>query len=92
MSRKQQEAINEIEQHKKDYGKVRLIDNFHVKGTFDKHRDCRWSPPEIILYLETLYDINPRYFPGLDKGEFNKYVAQFYSNQPVTLTLPFMKR
>lgn len=85
---KQNVMITRIEERKKDYGEVFVSDNYHIKRG---RRQTRWSTPEQFFYLEKLYEVNPGYFPSLSKEKFNRIRSEFYKNQPIILTLPFIK-
>ena len=51
----------------------------------------RWSNPEKLRYIEYLYQTKPETFPSLEKEQFEEMREEFYSNQPIILTLPFKK-
>jgi len=50
-----------------------------------------WSEVEEFRYLETLYNLKPDLFPSLGNDEFQAMKKEFYDNQPIVLTLPFVK-
>jgi hypothetical protein len=51
----------------------------------------RWSPVEKFRYIEYLHQNKPETFPSLTKEQFGEMKKEFYSNQPIILTLPFKK-
>ena len=51
----------------------------------------RWSHIEKFRYIEYLYQNKPETFPSLTKEQFGEMKKEFYSNQPIILTLPFKK-
>jgi hypothetical protein len=57
------------------------------KGMFQ----YRWSNIEKFRYIEYLYQKKPETFPSLTKEQFEEMRKEFYSNQPIILTLPFKK-
>jgi len=52
---------------------------------------CKWSPIEQFRYIEYLHQNKPETFPSLTKEQFLEMKKEFYSNQPIILTLPFKK-
>ena len=50
---------------------------------------CKWSPIEKFRYIEYLYQNKPETFPSLTQEQFGEMKKEFYSNQPIILTLPF---
>jgi hypothetical protein len=52
---------------------------------------CRWSPIEKFRYIEYLHQNKPETFPSLTREQFAEMKKEFYSNQPIVLTLPFKK-
>ena len=52
---------------------------------------CKWSPIEHFRYIEYLHQNKPETFPSLTKEQFEEMRKEFYSNQPIVLTLPFKK-
>jgi hypothetical protein len=52
---------------------------------------CKWSPVEKFRYIEYLHQNKPETFPSLTKEQFGEMKKEFYSNQPIILTLPFQK-
>ncbi|MGD9226502.1 MAG: M23 family metallopeptidase [Desulfobacterales bacterium] len=57
------------------------------KGRFP----CKWSPIEKFRYIEYLHQNKPATFPSLTKERLGEIKKEFYSNQPIILTLPFMR-
>jgi hypothetical protein len=51
----------------------------------------KWSPIEKFRYIEYLHQSKPETFPSLTKEQFGEMKKEFYSNQPIILTLPFKK-
>ena len=51
----------------------------------------KWSPIEKFRYIEYLLHNKPETFPSLTKEKFGEMKKEFYSNQPIILTLPFKK-
>jgi hypothetical protein len=61
-----------------------------------KHRSkdgiiFNWSTIEKFRYIEYLQQNKPETFPSLTKEHFGEMKKEFYSNQPIILTLPFKK-
>lgn len=61
-----------------------------------KHRSkdgtiFNWSTIEKFRYIEYLQQNKPETFPSLTKEQFGLMKKEFYSNQPIILTLPFTK-
>lgn len=52
---------------------------------------CNWSPIEKFRYIEYLHQNKPEIFPSLTKEQFAEIKKEFYSHQPIILTLPFKK-
>lgn len=52
---------------------------------------CKWSPIEHFRYIEYLHQNKPETFPSLTKDQLEEMRKEFYSNQPIILTLPFKK-
>jgi hypothetical protein len=52
---------------------------------------CKWANIEKFRYTEYLYQNKPETFPSLTKEQFGELKKEFYSNQPIILTLPFEK-
>ena len=50
-----------------------------------------WDLAEHFKYLETLYEINPNLFPSISRDHYKAIKKEFYDNQPIILTLPFVK-
>ena len=51
----------------------------------------KWTPVEKFRYIEYLHQNKPQTFPSLTKEQFGEMKTEFYSNQPIVLTLPFKK-
>ncbi|NIN93144.1 peptidoglycan DD-metalloendopeptidase family protein [bacterium] len=51
----------------------------------------KWAQIEKFRYLEYLYQKEPQSFGSLTKEQFEEMRKEFYSNQPIILTLPFKK-
>jgi len=85
---KQLESISNITSFD-EYGKIPRHKMTHFSG---RYKSNSWAPIEKMRYLEKLYRVNPNIFPGLSRNQFELIRMEFYSNQPVILTLPFKKR
>ena len=85
---KQTDILNRFDKSRMGWDKDVLIDKYHTKGV---NRACTWSTVEKFRYLEELYKVNPRLFPNLSKDQFESMKKEFYDNQPIILTLPFVK-
>ncbi|MBE9572817.1 MAG: M23 family metallopeptidase [Proteobacteria bacterium] len=57
------------------------------KGMFQ----YKWSMIEKFRYIEYLQQKKPETFPSLTKDQFEEMRKEFYSHQPIVLTLPFKK-
>ncbi len=82
----QQQILNKIAGMVEGPEKYTLLRKKH-KGMFQ----YRWSNIEKFRYIEYLYQKKPETFPSLTKEQFEKMRKEFYSNQPIILTLPFKK-
>jgi len=51
----------------------------------------KWSRIEKFRYTEYLVQNKPETFPSLTKEQFSEMKKEFYSKQPIILTLPFKK-
>jgi hypothetical protein len=51
----------------------------------------KWSPVEHFRYIEYLHQNKSETFPSLTKEQFGEMKKEFYSNQPIIMTLPFKK-
>jgi hypothetical protein len=51
----------------------------------------KWTPIEKFRYIEYLIQNKPETFPSLKKEQFSEMKKEFYSNQPIVLTLPFKR-
>ena len=49
---------------------------------------CLYDDVEIFRYLAELYEARPQLFPNLLKDKFSEIKKEFYTNQPIILTLP----
>ena len=56
-----------------------------------KDKIYKWTPIEKFRYIEYLIQNKPETFPSLTKEQFGEMKKEFYSNQPIILTLPFQK-
>jgi hypothetical protein len=58
-----------------------------------KHGDrvVKWSKIDTFQYAEYAYKKNAEKFSSLKQKQFEKIKKEFYSNQPIILTLPFKK-
>jgi hypothetical protein len=82
----QQQIPNKIAGMVEGPEKYTLLRKKH-KGMFQ----YRWSNIEKFRYIEYLYQKKPETFPSLTKEQFEEMRKEFYSNQPIILTLPFKK-
>lgn len=82
----QQQIPNKIAGMAEGPEKYTLLRKKH-KGMFQ----YRWSNIEKFRYIEYLYQKKPETFPSLTKEQFEEMKKEFYSNQPIILTLPFKK-
>jgi hypothetical protein len=55
-----------------------------------RHKD-KWGPIGNFRYIEYLFKKEPQSFTSLTKDRFEDMRKEFYSNQPIILTLPFKK-
>lgn len=82
----QQQILNNIAGMTEGPEKYTLLRKQH-KGKFP----CKWSPIEKFRYIDYLRQNTPETFPTLTKEQFGEMKKEFYSNQPIILTLPFKK-
>ena len=82
----QQQILNKFAGMVEGPEKYTLLRKKH-KGGFS----CKWSPIEKFRYIEYLLHNKPETFPSLTKEQFGEMKKEFYSNQPIILTLPFKK-
>lgn len=82
----QQQILNKFAGMVEGPEKYTLLRKKH-KGGFS----CKWSPIEKFRYIEYLLHNKPETFPSLTKEKFGEMKKEFYSNQPIILTLPFKK-
>jgi hypothetical protein len=82
----QQQILNNIAGMVEGPEKYTLLRKKH-KGKFP----CKWSPIEKFRYIEYLLHNKPETFPSLTKEQFGEMKKEFYSNQPIILTLPFKR-
>jgi hypothetical protein len=80
----QQQMLNKFAGMVEGPEKYSLLRKKH-KGMFQ----CKWSPIEKFRYIEYLNQNKPDTFPSLTKEQFAEMKQEFYSNQPIILTLPF---
>jgi hypothetical protein len=83
---KQSQILNNIAGMVEGPEKYTLLRKKH-KGKFL----CKWSPIEKFRYIEYLLHNKPETFPSLTKEQFGEMKKEFYSNQPIILSLPFKK-
>jgi len=83
---KQIQILNNIAGMVEGPEKYSLLRKKH-KGKFP----CKWSPIEKFRYIDYLLHNKPETFPSLTKEQFGEMKKEFYSNQPIILTLPFKK-
>jgi len=82
----QQQILNKFAGMAEGPEKYTLLRKKH-KGMFQ----YRWSKIEKFRYIEYVYQNKPETFPSLTKEQFEEIRKEFYSNQPIVLTLPFKK-
>jgi hypothetical protein len=83
----QNEILNKIAEMVEGPEKYDLLRKKH-KG---KDQLYGWTPIEKFRYIEYLIENKPETFPSLKKEQFTEMKKEFYSNQPIVLTLPFRK-
>ncbi len=83
----QNEILNKFAGMVKGPEEYTLLSKKH-KG---KDQLYKWTPIEKFRYIEYLIQNKPETFPSLTKEQFSVMKKEFYSNQPIVLTLPFMK-
>ena len=64
-----------------------VMSKVHRKGYYGT---CAWSWPEIFKYYEKEYESRPDKFI-IPQEQFNALKNQFYDNQPIIITFPFIK-
>jgi biotin carboxyl carrier protein len=64
-----------------------VFQKWYNKGGY---KPTKWSKARQFKYLETLYEVRPQLFPGITQKEFEAIKKEFYANQPIILTLPFI--
>jgi len=82
----QQQILNKIAGMAEGPEKYTLLRKKHTGMFLSK-----WSPIEKFRYVEYVYQNKPETFPSLAKEQFGEMRKEFYSNQPIVLTLPFKK-
>ena len=82
----QQKILNDIGAMTEGAEKYTLLRKKH-KGVIL----YKWSTVEKFRYIEYLHQNKPETFPSLTKEQFSEMKKEFYSNQPIILTLPFKK-
>jgi hypothetical protein len=82
----QQKILNEIAGMTEGPEKYTLLRKKHKGMQLSK-----WSPIEHFRYIEYLHQNKPETFPTLSKEQFEEIRKEFYSNQPIVMTLPFKK-
>jgi hypothetical protein len=82
----QKEILNKIAAIAEGSEKYDLLRKKH-KGMYQ----YKWSSVEKFRYIEYLIQNKPETFPSLTKEQFEEMKAEFYSNQPIVLTLPFKR-
>jgi len=81
------DILNKIAEMVEGPEKYSLLRKKH-KG---KDQIYKWSSIEKFRYIEYLIQNKPETFPSLTKEQFSEMKKEFYSNQPIVLTLPFKK-
>jgi hypothetical protein len=83
----QVDILNKIAEMVEGPEKYDLLRKKH-KG---KDQLYQWTSIEKFRYIEYLIQNKPETFPSLTKEQFEEMRKEFYSNQPIVLTLPFKK-
>jgi len=83
----QQQILNKIAGMVEGPEKYTLLRKKH-KGVNQLYK---WSIIEKFRYIEYLHQNKRETFPSLTKEQFSEMKKEFYSNQPIILTLPFKK-
>ncbi len=68
---------------------LKLTKRFH--GSKTRRSSAPWSHVDVFKYLESLYSINPSLFLDFSQSGFTAMKTEFYKNQPIILTLPWVK-
>jgi hypothetical protein len=82
----QQQILNKLGEMVEGPEKYDLYRKKHKGATI-----CKWSRIEKIRYVEYLVQNKSETFTSLTKEQFSVMKKEFYSNQPIVLTLPFKK-
>lgn len=83
----QKKILNKFGEMVKGPEEYTLLSKKH-KG---KDQLYKWTLIEKFRYIEYLIENKPETFPSLKKEQFSEMKKEFYSNQPIILTLPFMR-
>ena len=84
---KQRQLLQEVADSCTGPEKYTLLMKKHPHG----ERFQKWSKIDTFQYVEYAYRKNPEKFLSLKREQFEKIRKEFYSNQPIILTLPFKK-
>ena len=84
---KQNQLLQEIADSCPGAEKYTLLMKKHKHGD----RVLKWSKIDTFQYVEYAYKKNAEKFSSLKQEQFEKIRKEFYSNQPIILTLPFKK-
>lgn len=84
---KQKQLLQEVADSCSGADKYTLLMKKHPHG----ERFLKWSKIETFQYIEYAYKKNPEKFSSLKKEQFENIRKEFYSNQPIILSLPFKK-
>jgi len=82
----QKQILNKVAGMAEGPEKYTLLRKKH-KGVFQ----YRWSSIEKFRYIEFLHQKKPETFPSLTKEQLGEMRKEFYSDQPIILTLPFKR-
>ncbi len=66
-----------------------LVEKLHNPGGY---KVTTLTHVELFRYLSTMYEMFPQEFPDLNREVYEKLEKEFYASQPITITLPFLKR
>jgi len=83
----QKKILNKFGEMVKGPEEYTLLSKKH-KG---KNQLYKWTTIEKFRYIEYLIQNKPETFPSLKNEQFSEMKKEFYSNQPIILTLPFKR-
>jgi hypothetical protein len=85
---KQRKILSDFDRQRLNWLEHFLSDLWHKKTGFQA---CQYSTVEKFRYLDCLYGFKPDLFPTLTKEQADFYREEFYSNQPIVFSLPWME-